>query len=58
MNKIKIDKEKCIGCGACQSICPEVFEVVGDKAIIKKQIDTPCVEDALSSCPTGAIERD
>ena len=26
----KVDKEKCIGCGACQAICEEVFEITDD----------------------------
>jgi ferredoxin len=27
---IKIDLEKCIGCGLCASMCPEVFELRDD----------------------------
>ena len=27
MEKIKVNEEQCIGCGACQAVCPEVFEV-------------------------------
>ncbi|PIZ90306.1 ferredoxin, partial [bacterium (Candidatus Moisslbacteria) CG_4_10_14_0_2_um_filter_36_61] len=28
--KIKLDKEKCIGCGSCAAVCPEVFKVGDD----------------------------
>ena len=24
--KVIVDNERCIGCGACQAICPDVFE--------------------------------
>jgi len=27
MAKIKIDKNKCIGCGACVALCPAIFEL-------------------------------
>ena len=26
MAKIEVDKNKCIGCGACTAIAPDVFE--------------------------------
>lgn len=54
---IKINKEKCIGCGLCASICDEVFEMKGDKAVVKKQKNIPCVKEAIDSCPVSAISQ-
>ncbi len=52
----KIDKDKCIGCGLCESIAPKVFKMKGDKASVinPKACDKAC-EDAAASCPTQAI---
>ena len=55
---VKIDKESCIGCGACVSICPKVFELKDGKAEIKTgQEDSKesCFEEAKDSCPVEAI---
>ena len=53
-----VDAEKCIGCGLCASMCPEVFEMKDDgKAHIKddKACDKCDCKDVVSSCPTQAI---
>jgi len=60
MSKIKIDREKCVGCGMCQGLCPEVFELREDgKAYIKKgaDLEKKCVKEAIESCPVKAIEK-
>lgn len=51
---IKVDKEKCIGCGACVAVCPEGFVMKGDKAVVKSQ-KAKCAKEAADSCPTQAI---
>lgn len=55
---VKVNKKKCIGCGSCSSICPDVFEMGDDgKAQVKKDAkkNSKCVKDALESCPVDAI---
>jgi len=55
---IKVDKKKCVGCGACVSICPQVFELGKDgKAQVKAQKKIPCVKEAIDSCPVEAISE-
>ena len=55
--KIYIDKEKCIGCGVCEAICPGVFIMKNGKAEIKvKETKEPCAKEAADSCPVNAIE--
>ncbi|MEM7826814.1 MAG: ferredoxin [Candidatus Aenigmatarchaeota archaeon] len=51
---VRVDKEKCIGCGTCVAICPEGFELKNGKSSIKNK-KAKCLEDAASSCPVGAI---
>ncbi len=53
---VKINKNKCIGCGACAAACPEGFMVVGGKAIIKNP-KAECIKETISICPVGAIEK-
>ena len=54
----KIDKEKCIGCGTCEAVCPEIFEIGDDgKAKIKEQKKIPCLKEAIESCPVQAINE-
>ena len=57
---VSIDKETCIGCGACAATCEDVFEMKDGKAVIKKGQDkskAPCVKEAVESCPVGAIKN-
>lgn len=56
---VSVDKETCIGCGACASICEEVFELKDGKVEIKKgqeKSKAPSIKDAIESCPVGAIK--
>lgn len=57
MPKIIVDSEKCIGCGACVSICPSNFEMHEGKARAKKAEvkKLTCEKDAEESCPVQAI---
>lgn len=61
--KLKVNKDKCIGCGQCVSICDEVFDFDDDN--LAKVIVDSISEDtedeanaAKESCPTSAIEED
>lgn len=55
--KIYLDKEKCIGCGACEAVCPKVFVLKNGKAIVKvKDTNEKCAKEAADSCPVQAIE--
>jgi ferredoxin len=52
----KVDQSKCIGCGACAAICPEVFEMGPEnKSKVKAQNKQACAKDAAEACPVGAI---
>lgn len=55
----KVDQEKCEGCGNCEAICPEVFELGADEKshIITDDFEglEACIEAAIENCPDDAI---
>jgi len=67
MKNVKVDKEKCIGCGACVGLVDEVFEFGDDDlAQVKKGLDfnkmdndlINDIKDAIEGCPTEAISEE
>lgn len=69
MSKIILEREKCIGCGSCQAVCFEYFEMAEDgKSHIKnsekrsktgnEELEVSkvgCVESACEACPVQCI---
>ncbi len=56
-----IVEDLCIGCGICETICPEVFELRDDGlayVIDESPSDDlkEAVEEAVEACPSEAIE--
>ncbi len=52
---VKVDQEKCIGCGACVAVCPDFFELKDGKSVIKDAKADCDVDAATEACPTSAI---
>lgn len=53
---IKIDEEKCNGCGACAAACHEgAIEMINGKARLTREDYCDGLGDCLPACPTGAI---
>lgn len=53
---IKIDENKCNGCGACASACHEgAIEMINGKAKLTRENYCDGLGDCLPACPTNAI---
>ncbi len=67
MKKIVFEKEKCIGCQACVSVCPAFWEMSDDgKVNLKEGVEEDgsftrvpeevgCNQNASESCPVRCI---
>jgi ferredoxin len=66
MSKIQLEREKCIGCGSCQALCPKYFEIQEDgkshiKDAVKQDVEEieveklECAEPASEACPVQCI---
>jgi len=56
----EVDKDACIGCGACPDICPEIFKLEDDELAAAYNNPVPSdlaesAKEAAESCPTEAI---
>lgn len=58
--KLEVNQDICIGCGACQAIAPDVFEINDEGFAQAKVNEIPeeVVNDAIDAkegCPVSAI---
>lgn len=59
--KVKVNQERCMSCGSCPSLVPEIFEFNDDglafakDEVVDKDLEDAVVE-AMEFCPTKAIE--
>ena len=55
---INVDQEACTGCGVCESLCPELFQVQEDEkahVVNPENCETCDCREAVDSCPAQAI---
>ena len=51
--KYKVN-DSCIGCGLCESTCPEVFSIQGDVAVaIEGEVPGSAISTVLMRCPNS-----
>ncbi len=69
MTKIILERDKCIGCGSCESVCPEYWKMKEDgKTHLKNSKEKPkekkeeleikeigCNQKAADVCPVQCI---
>lgn len=58
--KAIVDRDACIGCGLCESICPAVFEIDEESIALVLLNPVPadaedCTRQAEDDCPVEAI---
>lgn len=58
--KVRVNPDVCVGCGACQGIAPDVFQINdgGVAEAISEDVKEEFVEDAKDAkegCPVDAI---
>lgn len=63
MAKIILDREKCVGCGSCVAVAPELFklneqdfksELIKEGELSDDELQK--AKESVSVCPAGAIE--
>ena len=61
MNKkiLKINEDKCVGCGDCTFDCPNgVLEIIDNKVVVVSNLHCGEHDDCKSNCQNGAIEKE
>ncbi len=57
--KAKVDETLCCACGPCEEICPQVFKIGPEVAVVIVDVVPPEAEaacrEAMENCPTSAI---
>ena len=59
-DKITIDQSKCVLCGTCVALYPDIFKFSDDMTkviVIESEIKDNDIDAILDCCPTGAIKK-
>jgi ferredoxin len=60
MSRVEVDRDRCVGSGACEALAPEVFEVDDDGVLVVRRPEPgddelDDVREAVRACPTRAL---
>lgn len=59
MAKIILEREKCIGCGSCEAVCPKNWKLQEDGKAnylgLEEVKEVGCNQDAADNCPVQCI---
>ena len=53
-DKLRVDKDKCIGCGKCEKLCPMNNIKIVDKKVVQNNQCTMCYR-CINNCPKQAM---
>ena len=53
-NKLRVDEDKCIGCGKCEKLCPMNNIKIVDKKVVQNNQCTMCYR-CINNCPKQAM---
>lgn len=53
----KVNKDLCIGCGMCVGVAPDTFSFDDDGKAVAADVEDAAADEAMASCPVGAIEE-
>ncbi|GHS99043.1 ferredoxin [Synergistales bacterium] len=56
--KVSLDSKRCIGCGVCCQICPDIFrlnEASGVAEVSRPETTEDTAKEAEGSCPVSCI---
>ncbi len=59
--KVVVNRDTCMGCGACEALYPEVFQIDDEglsTVINNENIDQEKLTEAIESCPVSAISQE
>ncbi len=59
--KVVVNRDNCIGCGACEALYPELFQIddEGLSTVVENEsIDDAKLTEVIEGCPTSAIAKE